>query len=124
MTRVRVLICDDAVMYATMVSFQFKHDADIDVVAVTSSAQEALEEADSLQPDVILLDHRLPDGSSEEVLPQFRSRVPDAAIVLVSGMPGDVLAEAAAAAGADGWVSKASSQDEVRAAILGARSEA
>lgn len=114
----QVLLCDDAEMFAAMLHHWFEDDPEIDVVGVAGSAREGLSKAAELQPDVIVLDHLLPDGNSAQVIPQLRSRAPAAAVVLVSGLVGEVLARAAAAAGAEGWCSKASTQEAIRREIL------
>lgn len=114
----QVLLCDDAVMYATMLSVWFDDDPDIAVVGIASSAHEGMEKARELQPDVIVLDHLLPDGSSAQVIPQLRASAPRASFVLISGLIGEMLQRAAQDAGAEGWVSKASNQDAVRTEIL------
>jgi DNA-binding NarL/FixJ family response regulator len=118
MPRLRVLICDDAVMLATMLSSWFADDPEIEIVGTADSALEGLAEAERLAPEVILLDHLLPDGHSGDVVPQLRARAPGAAVVLMSGLDGELLADAATGAGAQAWVSKASTQEDVRAAIL------
>ncbi len=118
MPRLKLLICDDAVLYATMLASWLSHDAEIEVVGVASSAQEVLEQAARLEPDVIVLDHLLPDGSSAHLMPQLRAQVPSAAIVLISGLPEALLARMAADVGAQAWVPKASKIDDVRAGIL------
>jgi DNA-binding NarL/FixJ family response regulator len=113
-----VLLCDDAVLYATLVTHWFKDDADIEVVGQVSTGREALELLPGLRPDVVVLDHMLPDGMSAEVAPRLRAQDPGVAIVLVSGLMEDALDEAAAAIGAEAAVSKASSRDALRLAIL------
>ncbi len=115
---VRVLICDDAVMYATLLSFWLKDDPEITVVGQVSSAEEALDRLDALNPDVILLDHMLPDGMSSDLVPRFRDRAPQVGIVLVSGLPERELTKAAEAVNASASVTKSASQDRVRSAIL------
>ncbi len=116
----RVLVCDDAVMYATLVSHWFAADPEIEVIATASTAPLALELAGELLPDVILLDHRLRDVLSPQLAPQLLDRAPDAGIVLLSGSTPEHLAGVAEAIGAAGWVSKASTRDEVRAQLLAA----
>ena len=116
--RLRVLICDDARLYSTMLSAQLEDDPEIEVVGVATTAPAGLDEAVRLAPDVVVLDHLLPDGDSSELVPRLRERVPAAAVVLVSGLPGEALARTAAGVGAQAWASKGASRDEVRAAIL------
>ena len=115
---VRVLICDDAVLYATMLSAWLRDDPRVEVVGTASSAPEALELAGRLAPDVVVLDHLLRDSRSPELLPKLRAQAPGATVVLVSGLPPDQLAEAAAAVAADAWIPKASTPDDVREEIL------
>lgn len=119
MTRVRVLICDDAVMYATMLAHWFAGDPDLDIVATAGDRDEALHQAGDLKPDVILLDHLFSGQDSAAMAPQLRERVPGTRIVLVSGLARDALARAAAAIGAESFVTKASGQKAIRDALLG-----
>ena len=114
----KVLICDDAVLYPTLLSSWFRDDPEIEVTGTVSTGAQALEQAGELQPDVVLLDHLLSDAVSDELAPRLRERVPGVRIVLVSGLAEDELAEAAAAIGAEAWVRKASTQEAVRDALL------
>ena len=113
-----VLICDDAVLYATLLTHWFKDDPEIEVVGRVSTGREALEAVSRLRPDVIVLDHMLPDGMSAELAPRLRAEVPGVAIVLVSGLTEDALHEAAEAISAQAAVTKASTQEALRGAIL------
>ncbi len=113
-----MLLCDDAVLYATLVTHWFKDDPDIEVVGHVSTGREALELIPRLRPDVIVLDHMLPDGMSAELAPRLRAGLPGAAIVLISGLMEDALNEAAEAIDAQAAVSKASTREALRTAIL------
>lgn len=120
-----MLLCDDAVLYATLVTHWFKADSEIEIVGHVSTGREALERAPDLRPDVIVLDHMLPDGMSADLAPRLRARLPGSAIVLISGLMEDALQEAAQAIGAQTAVSKASTRAALRDAILtAARSSA
>ena len=118
MPKLSVLICDDAVLYATLLTHWFKDDPEIEVVGRVSTGREALEAVSRLHPDVIVLDHMLPDGMSAELAPRLRAEVPGVAIVLVSGLMEDALHEAAEAISAQAAVTKASTQEALRGAIL------
>ncbi len=120
MARIRVLICDDAALYATMLEHWFSKDPDLEVVGTAADEQQALERAAALQPHVILLDHLFSGQDSETIAPRLRAPVEGVRIVLVSGLPPEPLARAAAAIGAEAFVSKASGPDGVRDAILAA----
>ena len=118
MGKVTVLLCDDAVLYATLITHWFKDDPDIEVLGHVSTGREALERAPRLHPDVIVLDHMLPDGLSAELAPRLRAEIPGVAIVLVSGLMEDTLQQAAAAIKAQAAVTKASTRQALRNAIL------
>ncbi len=112
-----VLLCDDAVAYGTLFA-HWMREAGFGDVTQARTAAESLALAGELQPQVIVLDHLLPDGTSDELLPLLREAAPQARVLLISGMPNDKLAEAAAAAGADGQVGKWATTQVVRDAVL------
>lgn len=106
---IRVLICDDAVAFSMIVRHWLSSCDDIDVVGIALSGAQGLEMTSSLAPDVVVLDHLLydvPEGS-ERLGPELRAAQPGVGIVLVSGMPAAELAAVANRAGADTFVSKA-----------------
>ncbi len=113
----RVLICDDAVAYG-MLFTHWMREAGITDVRHARTAGHAEEIAQEMQPSVIVLDHLLPDGTSEALVPRLRAIVPEARVLLISGMPEDKLAAAARAAGADGHLGKASTTAAMREAVL------
>ena len=119
---VRILICDDAVAFATLVGHWLSRCEDLEVVGVARSGHDALALAEELTPDVILLDHLLHDvpRGSEELGPQLRDLLPEMAIVLVSGMPEADLAGFAERCGADAHLSKGSGPDALCAAVRAA----
>lgn len=111
-----VLICDDAVAYGSLFTLWMR-DLGIDEVAHASTVDEALTLAEQIQPQIVVVDHLLPDGSSDVLVPQLRAVSPEAKVLLISGMPDDRLASAAAAVQADGYISKASSAQAMRDAV-------
>ena len=111
-----VLLCDDAVAYGILFE-RWMAEAGLEMTQARTAA-EALPLAERLQPRVIVLDHLLPDGTSEELLPRLRAVAPGARVLLISGLPDDKLAAAAAAAGADGHVGKSATRRVVRDAVL------
>ena len=114
----RVLICDDAVAFGTLLSAWLR-EGGIDEVVHARTVQEALSFAEQHEPDVVVVDHLLPDGSSQELVPRLRAVTPGAKVLLISGMPGDRLAAAAAAVGADAHIAKAATSQAMRDAVMG-----
>ena len=97
---------------------QWRHEAGIGDVTRVGTGAEALKLAEQLQPRVIVLDHLLPDATSDELLPQLRAVAPQARVLLISGLPDDKLAEAAAASGADRHLGKWAAAQVMRDAVL------
>jgi DNA-binding NarL/FixJ family response regulator len=112
-----VLLCDDAVAFPALFT-RWMRDGGIDAVDHAETADEAIALARKGQPEVIVVDHLLPDGTSEELVPRLREAAPAARVLLISGMPDDTLEEAARAAGADGHLGKAATAEQMRDAVL------
>jgi len=112
-----VLLCDDAVAYGTLFTHWLR-EAGVADVRQAGTAAEAVTLTEQLKPKLIVLDHLLPDGTSEELLPRLRAVAPEARVLLISGLPEDKLAAAAATAGADGHVGKWATREALRDAVI------
>ncbi|MDX6702539.1 MAG: hypothetical protein QOF26_2765 [Baekduia sp.] len=114
----RVFIADDSLGFGTLAAAWLDAHEDIEVVGAARSAAGAIETVDDARPDVVILDRLLPQPEhSEQVLAHVRSTLPDAAVLLVSGMPDEDLAGEARSAGADGHVSKAANAEALADAV-------
>jgi DNA-binding NarL/FixJ family response regulator len=114
----RVFIADDSLGFGTLASAWLEAHADIEVVGAARSAPDAIEAIGTSRPDVVILDRLLPQPEhSEQVLRFIRAELPGAGVLLVSGMSNDDLADEAAAAGADGHVSKAANAGALADAV-------
>jgi DNA-binding NarL/FixJ family response regulator len=97
---------------------------DIDLVGVAETGDEVVRLAAELRPQVVLLDHLLPDADSSTLVSRLRSAVPGIAIALVSGMPPDLLAEEARRTGVEAYCSKASEPNGFLAVVRSAHASA
>lgn len=81
--RLRVLVIeDDLDAQANLVDIL---ELDGFAVECTATARQTLRKPDLDQYVVIILDRRLPDSTAEKLLPELRSRAPDAAVIIVTG---------------------------------------
>jgi len=88
-----------------------------DVVGEARDGAEAVELANALRPDVILMDVSMPEIDGVEATRQIRERQPDVRIVMLTmHADQDVLADAIRA-GANGYLVKDCSTDEIASAI-------
>jgi DNA-binding NarL/FixJ family response regulator len=118
LTVLRVFIADDSLGFGTLASAWLEAHEDIEVVGAARSAAEAIAALDATRPDVVILDRLLPQPEhSAQVLAHVRAELPDAVVLLVSGMPDEDLAGEARAAGADGHVSKAANAEALADAV-------
>jgi DNA-binding NarL/FixJ family response regulator len=117
---VRVLVVDDQPIFAQALRALLEAEPRIEVVGEADSGAYALELADSLLPDVALVDVLMPGWDGLEITRRLRSEHPAMRVVVVSGVSGREVADGAIAAGADSFLLKGNLQDEVAAAILAA----
>jgi DNA-binding NarL/FixJ family response regulator len=114
----RVFIADDSLGFGTLATAWLEAHEDIEVVGAARSAPDAISALGAAQPDVVILDRLLPHPEhSEQVLEHVRAELPGAAVLLVSGMPDEDLADEARSAGADGHVSKAANAESLAQAV-------
>jgi DNA-binding NarL/FixJ family response regulator len=113
---VRVLLCDDAVAFSALFK-RWMEQCGMELVGQVESDDEAVAIATEEQPDVVVIDHLLSDVTSDTLAPRLREAAPESRLLVISGMPDDVLAKVAEAAGADGHLSKAASQQAMCDAI-------
>jgi DNA-binding NarL/FixJ family response regulator len=117
-TPIRVAVCDDAVAVKMFMRHVLEEDGDMEVVSTTSTGRAALEDLGRHRPDALLLDLILPDVADPALLVrQAREQSPGTAILLISNMPSDRLADEADRLGADGWLPKAQKPEALREAV-------
>ena len=121
MPAIRVAVCDDARAVKFFLRQVLEEEGDIEVVAATSTGEEALEKLAGCPTDVLLLDLVLPDVPEPAVLVrQIRERSPQTAIVLISNMPPFSLEKEAKRLDTDGWMPKAAKPEHLREAVRAA----
>ncbi|EGD43122.1 response regulator transcription factor [Nocardioides sp. WG-D5] len=103
---IRVYLLDDhEVVRQGLTTLLDSHD-DIAVVGQGGTAAQAREDIDRIQPDVCVLDARLPDGSGIEVCREVRAAYPDMLALILTSYDDDEALFSAIMAGAKGYVLK------------------
>ncbi len=113
---VRVLIADDHRLFAEALRAILSSDRRIDVVGLAASGEEAMQKADELSPDVILMDISMPGVDGVEATRRILAVHSDVNVVMVTGSDARQDIDAARTAGAAGYVTK----DRITAELIGA----
>jgi DNA-binding NarL/FixJ family response regulator len=113
---VRVLIADDHRLFAEALRAILSSDRRIDVVGLAASGEEAVQKADELSPDVILMDISMPGVDGVEATRRILAAHSDVNVVMVTGSDARQDIDAARTAGAAGYVTK----DRIAAELIGA----
>lgn len=95
MGSVRVLIVDDEADMRLLVRSVLRNTSGLEVVGEAGSGEEALTATRDLDPDVVVLDYRMPDLTGVDVAEQLLSESPDRVIVLLSAFLTDATVTAA-----------------------------
>ena len=117
---IRVLIVDDHEVLASSLAMVLDAEADITTAGVATTLEQAHSLIGTTQPDVVLLDHRMPDGDGVAAIAGLRAQRPSVGVVVLTASPADHVLLAAIEAGASGFLSKTRSLDEVTAAVRAA----
>jgi DNA-binding NarL/FixJ family response regulator len=115
---ISVLIVDDFPLIRRGIASALRVDPAIRVVGEAGGAVQALEQARSLRPDVVLLDLRLSGDDGIELIERLRAEVEGLAILVVTAIEKIDTMRDAAAAGARGYLTKRISAGELRDAIV------
>lgn len=113
LSAVRVLVVDDHRMFAESLVRLFSDEDDLDVVGVAASAREALELTTELQPDVVVLDYKLPDLDGAATVEVLRNASKNTEIVMLTGYADDSALATALQAGCSGFVTKDKAAEEL-----------
>jgi two-component system response regulator NreC len=113
----RILIVDDHAVVRAGLAMLVNAEEDLEVVGEAGSAREAIFEARSTKPDVVLMDVMMPDQSGIEVLPQLLRELPEVKVLVLSMQDDPRYVREAFEAGASGYVLKEAADNELVAAI-------
>lgn len=113
MSLVRVLIVDDFDLWKSFVAARLRERPDLEIVGFASDGLQAVQKAEELQPDIILLDMMLPKLNGIEAAQQIRRVVPKTKILFVSSESDLESVQSAFQAGGSGYISKMDAAEEL-----------
>jgi DNA-binding NarL/FixJ family response regulator len=117
LSSIRILIADDFKDWRSQVLLLFQARPEWQVIAEAADGPEAIQKAEELTPDLIVLDVGLPKLNGIEAARQIRQLSPNSKIVFLSQNNDLEVVRAALNAGALGYVSKTNAQSELLLAV-------
>jgi len=115
--RLRVLIVDDHALFRRGLQMVLRQEEDIEVVGEAGDGHEAVDRAQELMPDVVLMDVRMPGQSGIKATEQIKDLLPHAKILMLTISDEEADLYDAIKAGASGYLLKEISIDEVADAV-------
>jgi DNA-binding NarL/FixJ family response regulator len=114
---IRILIADDHPTIRQMVKHILTAQPGFEVVGEARDGQHAVTLAESLKPDVIVINVTMPKMSGFEAARRIRNRLPDCSIVILSSHKDQQFIMEARKAGAAGYVEKSHADEQLIHAI-------
>ncbi|GAA1897637.1 response regulator [Lapillicoccus jejuensis] len=117
---IRVLLVDDHRVLASSLAIVIDAEPDLVAAGVASTLAQARALMTTAAPDVVLLDHRLPDGDGVAAIGELLALRPSARVVVLTASAAEHVLVAAIEAGAAGFLSKTRGLDEITQAVRSA----
>ena len=114
---IQLLLVDDQELVCQGLQAMLNLESDIEVVGVANNGQVAIQRVEALQPDVILMDIRMPIMDGREATRIICQRFPDTKVLVVSTFDEDDYITHAIKAGAKGYLLKDMPVEELAQAI-------
>jgi DNA-binding NarL/FixJ family response regulator len=116
-TRIRVLGVDDHPLLNEGIAAIITSQPDMQLVAQASTGRDAIQKFREHQPDITLMDLRLPDMTGIDAMIAIRTEFPEARIIMLTTFEGDVDIQRALQAGARGYMLKSMPPKDLVAVI-------
>jgi two-component system, NarL family, response regulator LiaR len=116
---VRVLICDDQRVVREGLAAILSTDEEIEVVGLAGNGEEALALAAELQPDLVLMDLKMPVMNGVQATRRLNNFLPQVRVLILTTYADDQWIFDAIRAGAAGYLLKDTRRDDLVAAIKG-----
>ena len=116
---VRVLICDDQAVVCEGLELILNADPEIEVVGLAYDGSEALEMVPDTQPDLVLMDLKMPVMNGIHATRELKKRDPEIKVLVLTTFGEDEWVFDAIRSGADGYLLKGTPREKLVAAVKG-----
>jgi DNA-binding NarL/FixJ family response regulator len=116
--KLKILLADDQILFVeSLRTFLNNYAEDMTVTGIAVNGREAVDMAGRDQPDIILMDIRMPEMDGVEAVKEIKKKYPGIRIIMLSTYHEDELVRSALLAGASGYLLKDLSPTELITAI-------
>jgi len=115
--KIRILLADDHTILRAGLKMMLNAQPDMEVVGEAQDGRQAIEEAQKLQPDLVLMDITMPDVNGIEATRQIKRLISDVKILMLTMHEHDEYVFQALQAGASGYMLKEAADTELITAI-------
>jgi DNA-binding NarL/FixJ family response regulator len=116
-TKIRILLADDHHIVREGIRQLLESASDLEVIAEAGDGQEAQKLIQEHRPDVAVLDIQMPKASGIEVTRWVRASLPEVGVLILTAYDDDPYVMAVLQAGANGYVLKTASTDDLIQAV-------
>ena len=117
MGKIKVLIADDIMILRQGLKAVLEQDGDIQVVALAENGKEAFEKCRVFEPDVVLMDMRMPEYDGAYGIQAIKKRFPQVRALVLTTFDDEETIEKALESGADGYILKELEDEKVIASV-------
>jgi NarL family two-component system response regulator LiaR len=115
----KIIICDDQAVVRDGLEMLLSLEQDIDVIGTAQDGDETIELVSKHQPDLVLMDLKMPGMNGIEATRQIRTKFPESKVLVLTTYDDDEWVFDAIRAGASGYLLKDTPREEVVKAIRG-----
>lgn len=117
MGKIKVLIADDIMILRQGLKAVLEQDEEIEVVALAENGKEAFEKCRVYEPDVVLMDMRMPDYDGAYGICVIKEQCPGIKVLVLTTFDDEETIEKALSSGADGYILKEMEDEKVIASV-------
>jgi len=117
MAKLRIILVDDHEVVRLGLKSLLERHPQFEVIGEAGSARDALEQVAALEPDVVVMDIRLPGTSGIDACEQIVDQYPNTKVIMLTSYAEDEMLFSAIRAGASGYVLKQIASEELVKAI-------
>ena len=110
---IKVFVADDSLIIREHLVTMLEELIDVEIVGQAGTVAEAINAIEKLQPDVVILDIRLPDGSGIDVLQTIKQDEPAPVVIVLTNYTYPAYRQKCLRAGADFFLDKSTEFDQI-----------